>query len=299
MHPGALPFVPGGAVPPSAGMAGLVAPGVGSFPRPAMPGAPPLVHLFGVPHLPPPGAAPAAFRPGRPGLLPCPGRLASSSFFHPPGSHALAATSQERGSMAANEKADESSKPVTVYVGNINRHVDNDFLRLLLAECGRVIRWNRQADPTTGQLAAFGFCDFQDAVGALNALEVLPDLVIGGKALKVNCNEKVRAEVNRVKEDRVLSTLHTFRDKKREDVEKEIEEETARLRSAVLEVVKRKESQIPPDDAEEEAKPPRKEESKRRSSRHGGREEKEGKEKGLSGRYTFLVPQETVLSVSL
>lgn len=263
-----------------------------------MPGAPPLMHLFGVPHLPPPGSTPAAFRPGHPGLLPNPSILvspsgASAAFFPSAlGSNSRAsgglagAAQQDRVSTKASDKTEEASKAVTVYIGNINRHVDNDFMRLLLAECGRVIRWNRQADPTTGQLAAFGFCDFQDAVGALNALEVLPDLVIGGKALKVNCNEKVRAEVNRVREDRVLSTLHTFREKTREEVEKEIDEETARLRTAVLEVVKRKEAQIPPDDGEHEGKAKEKtrQEERQASNARGDKhqEDKEGSGKGAS-----------------
>ncbi|PFH35725.1 PWI domain-containing protein [Besnoitia besnoiti] len=253
MHPGGLPVMPGGGVPP---------PGLTNFGRPAVPGAPPLLQPFGLPPMPSLGMLPASPAPSL--LMPPRGAGAPGAFFQPSGS--LSSRASQSAALQPADKAEES-KAATVYVGNIHRRADNDFMRILLSECGRVVRWNRQADPTTGQLAAFGFCDFHDPVGALNALEVLPELVIGGKALKVNCNDKVRAEINRVREDRVLSTMHTFRDKTREEVEKEIEEETSRLRSAVMEIVKRKEAQMRKSGREEKSSRGRRDESKERGSK--------------------------------
>ena len=52
-------------------------------------------------------------------------------------------------------------------------------------EFGRVIRWNRQSDPVSGQLAAFGFCEFADPVGASKCVSCLSGLRLQGRALVV------------------------------------------------------------------------------------------------------------------
>ncbi|KAL8449610.1 hypothetical protein Emed_003042 [Eimeria media] len=101
----------------------------------------------------------------------------------------------------------QQQRSTTLYIGNITKHADNDFMRNLLGEFGRVLRWNRQSDPVSGQLAAFGFCEFTDPAGAAKCIACLAGLKLQGRALVVNCNDKVRAEIAKVNEERILSTM--------------------------------------------------------------------------------------------
>ncbi|XP_026193417.1 RNA-binding protein 25-like, partial [Cyclospora cayetanensis] len=105
------------------------------------------------------------------------------------------------------QQQQQQQRSSTLYIGNITKHADNDFMRNLLAEFGRVLRWNRQSDPVSGQLAAFGFCEFADPLGAAKCIACLAGLKLQGRALVVNCNDKVRGEIAKVTEERIQATM--------------------------------------------------------------------------------------------
>lgn len=75
---------------------------------------------------------------------------------------------------------------VTVYVGKIAETVDDTFVKTLLEQCGRVVKWNRVLAPTTNKPKSFGFCQFAEPSGALRCLRLLKDLDIDGKQLLVS-----------------------------------------------------------------------------------------------------------------
>ncbi|OEH76215.1 RNA-binding region rnp-1 domain-containing protein [Cyclospora cayetanensis] len=102
-----------------------------------------------------------------------------------------------------------------------------------------------QSDPVSGQLAAFGFCEFADPLGAAKCIACLAGLKLQGRALVVNCNDKVRGEIAKVTEERIQATMRAYKHKTREAVEAEIEAEYAKLKEAVQELLNRKNVHLP------------------------------------------------------
>ncbi|KAL8275873.1 hypothetical protein Esti_000209 [Eimeria stiedai] len=143
------------------------------------------------------------------------------------------------------QQQQQQQRSTTLYIGNITKHADNDFMRNLLGEFGRVLRWNRQSDPVSGQLAAFGFCEFTDPAGAAKCITCLTGLKLQGRALVVNCNDKVRGEIAKVNEERILSTMRAFKSKSREEVEAEIAQEDQQLKTAVQKLLDTKNATLP------------------------------------------------------
>jgi len=80
----------------------------------------------------------------------------------------------------------------TVYVGKIPPGVEDDFIRKLLEQCGRVSQWRRVSDPVTGKLKGFGFCDYESALGVLRALKILNSLKIDQNELLLKVDEKTQ-----------------------------------------------------------------------------------------------------------
>jgi hypothetical protein len=54
-----------------------------------------------------------------------------------------------------------------------------------LQQCGKVANWRRVADPVTGKLKGFGFCDYESADGVLRALRILNNCKLDGQELLV------------------------------------------------------------------------------------------------------------------
>ncbi|OII73869.1 RNA recognition family protein, partial [Cryptosporidium andersoni] len=66
----------------------------------------------------------------------------------------------------------------TVYVGQIPLSIADVYIRRLLNECGRIMKWNRSEDPTTKKLSSFGLCEFDSPIGVINAVKALNGLEI-------------------------------------------------------------------------------------------------------------------------
>merc|ERR1719482_956355 len=90
----------------------------------------------------------------------------------------------------------------TVYIGRLPPGLDDDFVRSLLEQCGRVIKWNRASDPNSGKLTTFGFCEFESLEGVWHAGECLHDKELLGKNILVKCEEKSAAQVEEWKAQR-------------------------------------------------------------------------------------------------
>merc|ERR1719460_1351078 len=83
----------------------------------------------------------------------------------------------------------------TVYIGRLPPGLDDDFVRSLLEQCGRVIKWNRASDPNSGKFTTFGFCEFESLEGVWHAGECLHDKELLSKQILVKCEEKSAAQV--------------------------------------------------------------------------------------------------------
>jgi len=80
----------------------------------------------------------------------------------------------------------------TVYVGKIPPGVEDDFVRKLLEQCGKITHWRRVADPVSGKLKGFGFCDFESPQGVLRALRILPNFKVEVQQLLLKVDEKTQ-----------------------------------------------------------------------------------------------------------
>eukprot|EP01105_Mastigella_eilhardi_P016663 TRINITY_DN380_c0_g1_i2.p1 TRINITY_DN380_c0_g1~~TRINITY_DN380_c0_g1_i2.p1 ORF type:complete len:720 (+),score=230.24 TRINITY_DN380_c0_g1_i2:316-2160(+) len=89
----------------------------------------------------------------------------------------------------------------TVYVGKIAATVEDEFVKALLTECGSFKTWRRIADPVTGKLKGFGFCDYTSPEGVLLALGVLNGLTVDGSALLVKVDDKTACILEDYKEE--------------------------------------------------------------------------------------------------
>merc|ERR1719389_23076 len=104
---------------------------------------------------------------------------------------------------APEPKAAAKTPPLTtVYIGRLPPGLDDDFVRSLLEQCGRVIKWNRASDPNSGKLTTFGFCEFESLEGVWHAGECLHDKELLGKNILVKCEEKSAAQVEEWKAQR-------------------------------------------------------------------------------------------------
>lgn len=82
-------------------------------------------------------------------------------------------------------------RALTVWVGKIAPTVENETIHALLKACGKIKEWKPVLDVDTGKMKSFGFCTFEDAVGAVTALSVLNGREIDGQSLALKPN-KVR-----------------------------------------------------------------------------------------------------------
>merc|ERR1719182_97997 len=96
---------------------------------------------------------------------------------------------------AAPAPAAKTPPLTTVYIGRLPPGLEDDFVRSLLEQCGRVLKWNRASDPNSGKLTTFGFCEFETLEGVWHAGECLHDKELLGKQILVKCEEKSAAQV--------------------------------------------------------------------------------------------------------
>lgn len=75
----------------------------------------------------------------------------------------------------------------TVYVGKIAASVPDGVIRELLEACGTIKSWTPVKEPS-GASKGFGFCEYEDADGALRALRLLHNLALDGQELLLKPN---------------------------------------------------------------------------------------------------------------
>ncbi|OII73356.1 RNA-binding domain-containing protein [Cryptosporidium ubiquitum] len=95
----------------------------------------------------------------------------------------------------------------TVYVGRIPTQVTNTHIRKLLGECGTILRWSRQEDPTTKKLSSFGLCEFDSPEGVINAVNVLNGVKISGGQLLVKYQHGIDKEMAKWQSNRINEML--------------------------------------------------------------------------------------------
>jgi len=91
-----------------------------------------------------------------------------------------------------------SSQPMTVYVGKLQTHVDNETVRAMLQFCGMVQKWNRAIDADTNQPKGFGFCTFTSADGAIKACKVLNGFKLEGQEMLVKVGKKEQEVIDKI-----------------------------------------------------------------------------------------------------
>merc|ERR1719253_522795 len=119
-----------------------------------------------------------------------------------------------------------SSPPLTTcYVGRLPPGLEDEFVRSLLEQCGRVIKWNRASDPNSGKLTTFGFCEFETLEGVWKAREALHGQYLLDKEILVKCEEKALTQVDAWKEVRKTELKREIVAKSKEPPEEEKKEE--------------------------------------------------------------------------
>lgn len=95
------------------------------------------------------------------------------------------------------EKKDGPEAPkTTVFVGNISEKAPDVLVRQLLAKCGVVLNWKR-VQGASGNLQAFGFCEYKEPEHTLRAIRLLHDLTLGDKNLLVSISREVKSNIFR------------------------------------------------------------------------------------------------------
>jgi RNA-binding protein 25 len=68
----------------------------------------------------------------------------------------------------------------TLYVGKIPEGIDDALMVAVLECCGRVSKWKRSSDPSSGKPKGFGFCDYKLGSDLLRAMRLLPTVTTLG-----------------------------------------------------------------------------------------------------------------------
>ncbi|CRG93682.1 conserved Plasmodium protein, unknown function [Plasmodium gallinaceum] len=113
------------------------------------------------------------------------------------------------------EKEEIENANNVIYVGNIDKYIeDNDILGILQI-FGDVYKWHRQRNPSTNELMPFGFCEYNDIYGVYLCIQILDNIKLANKNLKVNCNDNLKKKF-----EGIVDILY---EKKQKTIEKENE----------------------------------------------------------------------------
>uniref|UniRef100_A0A7E4W4I4 PWI domain-containing protein n=1 Tax=Panagrellus redivivus TaxID=6233 RepID=A0A7E4W4I4_PANRE len=83
----------------------------------------------------------------------------------------------------------------TVFVGNIAEDIGTELIQQLCQECGPVASFRRMQS-ANGKLQAFAFCEYAHPDHTRRALRLLNGFFLGGKALNLKIEEKVREQIS-------------------------------------------------------------------------------------------------------
>merc|ERR1711871_826864 len=87
---------------------------------------------------------------------------------------------------------------VVVYIGMIPSYLEDDLLKACLQECGKVYEWIRPMDRLGKKLRPFGFCIFEDGVGALRCTRVLGNISFRMSYIAVKVGTVQQGKLNEV-----------------------------------------------------------------------------------------------------
>eukprot|EP00005_Dracoamoeba_jomungandri_P008783 CAMPEP_0174275112 /NCGR_PEP_ID=MMETSP0439-20130205/59651_1 /TAXON_ID=0 /ORGANISM="Stereomyxa ramosa, Strain Chinc5" /LENGTH=587 /DNA_ID=CAMNT_0015367191 /DNA_START=8 /DNA_END=1771 /DNA_ORIENTATION=+ len=121
-------------------------------------------------------------------------------------------------------------KHTTVYVGKIAASVEDDFLHVVLQQCGSVTSWKRVTGLNNTQ-RAFGFCEYESAEGVLTALRILNGYVIDGDKLLLKVDDKTQSYLDGY--EKVRKTNQT----EGEDEKTKREEEDKKIKAKIEELI--------------------------------------------------------------
>ncbi|KAF4696701.1 hypothetical protein FOZ62_027829 [Perkinsus olseni] len=193
--PGGLGPPPGAPSPfPGATQSGGLPPMPGMMPG-MIPGMPPMP--MEIPGLPQPPAPPPALFGAMPPAAGNPAAMFPPVLQRPP----TPAAPVEGGSSGATIELKEvrttiKKETCRAYVGRLCVDISDSVVRKLLDQCGTVVNWSRQVDPSTGKALNFGYCEFADAGGVWRAIELLDGRELGGKSILVKCDERAQKLVD-------------------------------------------------------------------------------------------------------
>ncbi|KAF4656344.1 hypothetical protein FOL47_009028 [Perkinsus chesapeaki] len=178
----------GGGPPPSFPMPGMMP---GMMP-PGMPHMPMNIPGLPQPPAPPPGLFGGAMPPPPPG--------SSQSSMFPGMVSGLPQATPSHNSVELKETIRTAPPPrketCRAYVGRLSLAINDSVVRKLLDQCGTIVNWSRQIDPSTGKELNFGYCEFADAGGVWRAIELLDGRELGGKSILVKCDERAQRLVD-------------------------------------------------------------------------------------------------------
>ncbi|SBT79804.1 conserved Plasmodium protein, unknown function [Plasmodium malariae] len=104
-----------------------------------------------------------------------------------------------------------------VYIGNIDKNIKDDDILKILKNFG-VCKWNRQRNPSTNELMSFGFCEYNDLYEVYLCINILNNIKVGNKNLKVNCNDNLKSKF-----EYIVDILYEKREELKEDKQEEKE----------------------------------------------------------------------------
>ncbi|GAX74794.1 hypothetical protein CEUSTIGMA_g2241.t1 [Chlamydomonas eustigma] len=132
------------------------------------------------------------------------------------------------GRSSNNAREDKST---TVYCGKIASTLNDEFISNLLLACGKIKSWKRATDPETQEVKSFGFCEYEDAEGALRAIQFLNGLKIDGQELMLKGNSAtqnyLKAYVENKAQNRELEKAEKLLKNKTRQEEGEVIDEEA------------------------------------------------------------------------
>ncbi|CRH01032.1 conserved Plasmodium protein, unknown function [Plasmodium relictum] len=96
------------------------------------------------------------------------------------------------------EKEEVENANNVIYVGNIDKYIEDNNILKILEVFGDIYKWHRQRNPSTNELMPFGFCEYSDIYGVYLCVNILDNIKLANKNLKVNCNDNLKKRFERI-----------------------------------------------------------------------------------------------------